>query len=354
MSSEDLNMRRTVFSAAPLLMLIVVAACARGEAETSTGEVAAIPVRVAEVVTDTVTLPILSTGTLGADEELTLGFKVGGVIATVAASPGDRVRAGQTLARLDTREIDAAVARAEAAAEKATRDADRARRLFAGGVIPQVQMQDAETAERVASADLTTARFNRRFAAIVMPAAGVVLERAKEPGELVAAGEPVLVVATGTRGHVLRVGLADRDVVRVRRGSAARVRFDAFPGEHFDGRVTEIGGAANDRTGTYMVEISLLSDPRLVSGLIGTAEIESASGGRHALVPVDALLEVDGDAGIVFTLAPDGRTVERRQVRVGRVVGERVAIADGLENGGTVITDGVAYLRDGAQVEVVP
>src|SRR5690606_17494168 len=102
-----------------LLAAAAAAACARGDAETSTGEVAAIPVRVAEIVSDTVALPILATGTLGADEEVTLGFKVGGVIARVAVSPGERVRAGQTLALLEMREIDAAVSRAEAAVEKA-------------------------------------------------------------------------------------------------------------------------------------------------------------------------------------------------------------------------------------------
>ena len=337
-----------------ILAAIVAAACARGEAGSSTGEIAAVPVRVAEVVTDTVTVPIVATGTLGADEELTLGFKVGGVVARVAVSPGDRVREGQTLAILETPEIDAAVSRADAAAEKAERDAARAKRLYEGGVISLRQMQDAETAERVARADLTSAAFNRRFSSIVAPSAGVVLERRKEPGELAAPGEPVLVLASGKRGYVLRVGLPDRDAVRVRRGAAARIRFDAYPGESFDGRVSEIGGAAQERTGTYTIEITLPSNPRLVTGLIGTAEIDAASGGRHPRVPVEALLEADGDRAIVFLLAPDGRTVERRHVRLTQVVGDRVAIVDGLDDAGTVVTDGAAYLRDGAQVEVVP
>jgi RND family efflux transporter MFP subunit len=337
-----------------ILAAIVAAACARGEAGSSTGEIAAVPVRVAEVVTDTVTVPIVATGTLGADEELTLGFKVGGVVARVGASPGDRVREGQTLAILETPEIDAAVSRADAAAEKAARDAARAKRLYEGGVISLRQMQDAETAERVARADLTSAAFNRRFSSIVAPSAGVVLERRKEPGELAAPGEPVLVLASGKRGYVLRVGLPDRDAVRVRRGAAARIRFDAYPGESFDGRVSEIGGAAQERTGTYTIEITLPSNPRLVTGLIGTAEIDAASGGRHPRVPVEALLEADGDRAIVFLLAPDGRTVERRHVRLTQVVGDRVAIVDGLDDAGTVVTDGAAYLRDGAQVEVVP
>ena len=333
---------------------ILTVSCAGGAAETSAGEVAAIPVRVAPVETASVTIPVTGTGTLGSDEELSLGFKVGGVVARMNVSPGDRVRAGQTLAALDTREIDAAVSRAQAAAEKAQRDAARARRLFEGGVIPQRQLDDALTAERVAEADLTTAQFNRRFSVVVSPSAGVVLRRNAESGELVAAGEPVLVLASGTRGYVLRLGLADRDVVRVRLGDTARARFDAFPGESFAGRVTEIGGAADERTGTYTVEISIDGDPRFVTGLIGSVEIAAASGGEHPVVPVEALLEADGDRGTVFTLSSGDSTVERRSVRLTPMPGGRVAILDGLNGASTVVTSGGAYLHHGASVEVVP
>jgi RND family efflux transporter MFP subunit len=316
--------------------------------------VAAIPVRVAPVETERLAIPVTATGTLGSDEEISLGFKVGGIVERVHVDPGDRVRAGQTLATLDTREIDAEVSRAEAAAEQAEREAARASRLFEGGVIPQRQLDDALTAARVAQADLTKARFNRRFSVIVAPSDGVVLRRNAEPGELVAAGAPVLVVANGTRGYVLRVGLADRDVVRVRHGDAARVRFDAFPGETFEGRVTEIGGAADERTGTYTVEISLPRDPRFVTGLVGTAEIAAASGGEHPVVPVEALLEADGNRGTIFILSSGDSTVERRSVRLARVTGDRVAVLDGLNGAKAVVTSGAAYLRDGAIVEVVP
>jgi RND family efflux transporter MFP subunit len=332
----------------------VAAACAGGEAETSTGEIAAIPVRVAEAVAGSVAPPIIATGTLGADEELTLGFKIGGVVARITGHPGDRVRAGHTLAILETREIDAAVARATATAEQAGREAARAKRLHEGGVISLRQLEDAETGERIARADLSAVTFDRRFAEIVAPSAGVVLSRHKEPGELASPGEAVLVMASGSRGHVVRVGLSDRDVVRVRTGDAARVRFDAHPDEWFTGRVTEVGGAAHQQTGTYTVEIAVPASPRLVSGLIGTVEIAASSGERQLLVPVGALLEADGDRALVFTLGPDRRTVMRRQVRLTRVLGDQVAIAAGLDSGDVVITEGAAYLRDESLVEVVP
>src|SRR5690606_286500 len=140
------------------------------------------------------------------------------------------------------------------------------------------QLEDTETAAEVARADLASAAFNRRYAVIVAPAAGVVLGRSAESGETVAPGAAVLVFGSRARGSVVRVGLADRDRVRVQVGDAARVRFDALPGRAFDGRVSEIGAAAQAGTGTYAVEIAVPNAQGLASGLIGAVEIRPAAG----------------------------------------------------------------------------
>ncbi|MGH7545659.1 MAG: efflux RND transporter periplasmic adaptor subunit, partial [Gemmatimonadota bacterium] len=155
-----------------------------------------LPVRAAPVVEAEVSPPIVATGTLGPKEEIALSFKVGGVIERIAVDAGETVRAGATLAALDLREIGAAVARAQSAAEKAERDLARAGRLYADSVVTLAQLQDAETAAEVARADLEAARFNRRYAVITAPAAGVILRRSAEPGETVAPGATVLVLGS--------------------------------------------------------------------------------------------------------------------------------------------------------------
>jgi RND family efflux transporter MFP subunit len=203
----------------------------------------------------------VATGTLGPKEEIPLSFKIGGVVSRVLVDAGARVRMGATLAALDLSEIDAAVTRAQSAADKAERDLLRARRLYGDSVVTLAQLQDAETGGEIARADLETARFNRRHAVIVAPAGGVILRREAEPGELVAPGAQILVLGSNARGAVVRVGLADRDVVRVRRGDRASVRFDALPDREFAGVVAEIAAAADPLTGTYRVEVSIPSAP---------------------------------------------------------------------------------------------
>jgi multidrug efflux system membrane fusion protein len=313
-------------------------------------------VRAAPVIDTVLARPIVATGTVAPADEIALGFRTGGVIGRIAVDAGDPVRAGQTLASLDLREIDASLAKARSGAAKAERDLDRARRLYADSVVTLAQRQDAETAAELARADLEASAFNRRYAVIVAPANGVVLRRAAEPGENISAGATVLVVGSrgGGRGNVLEIGLADRDAVSVRKGDPALARFDALPGREFAGRVTRIGAAADPVTGTYEVEIALDDAGALTAGLVGRAEIRPARGAPATLIPIEAVLEADGADATVYTLSADGKRAERRRVTIAFIEGTRVAVSGGLEGASRVLTDGAAYLDDGAAVRVAP
>lgn len=342
-----------IIAALPLLML--APACGRdAQAEIAQGP-DRVAVRTAPVAREWVTRPVEATGTLRSKDEIELSFKMPGVVARVLVAEGQQVRRGQTLATLDLREIDAQVMAAQSGLAKARRDLERAEALYADSVATLAQVQDARTGAEVARSAVQAAAFNRRYAAIVAPADGVVLRKRAQDGELVGPGTPVLVLGSSERGQVLRVGVADRDAVRLKVGDAAVVRFDAFPGEAFAGSVREIAPSADPRTGTYQVEVSVTAGGRaLASGLVGRVEIRPAAGTEMALVPIQAILEADGAAATVYTLTPDGRRARRLPVQVGFIQGERVAVSGGLEGVRSVVTDGAAYLGDGSAVKVVP
>jgi len=313
------------------------------------------PVRTAPVLVARAAEPVRATGVVAGKDEARLGFKVGGVVARVLVDEGDVVRAGQTLALLDPVEIDAQVSKAQSAAEQAERDLARVRALYRDSVTTLAQLEQATLGAQVAAADLRAALFNRRHAAIVAPAAGVVLRRLAEASELVAPGQPVLVLRGQAGGTVLRAGLADRDAVRVRRGDAATVRFDAYPGETFDARVAQIAAAAAPGTGTYEVELALDARGRAIaSGLVGRAEIAVAAPTDVRLVPIESVVEADGDSGWVYAIAGTGAATRARRVPVAIafVRGAQAAIRAGLDDVTAVVTDGAAYLEDGARVRV--
>ncbi len=347
-------MRRTLISLAlPLLLPLALESCTRGHAA-DRPTATPVAVRVAPVTVQRVALPVTASGTFGPKEEVTLGFKIGGVVARVLVDEGQVVVAGQELAALDLGEIDPGVARARSVADKAERDLARARRLYADSVATLEQVEDAETGRDVAQAELQGVTFNRRHAIIVAPSAGVILERRAEPGEMVQAGATILTLGSRARGQVLRAGLADRDVVRIRRGDGAVVRFRALPSREFAGTVSEIAAAADPVTGTYRVEVSLPGAVGLASGMVGTVEIRPAASRSLILVPIESLLEADDAGATVFTLSRDGGHAERRQVTLAFVSGDQAAVAGGLDGVRSVITDGAAYLRDGRAVEVRP
>jgi RND family efflux transporter MFP subunit len=331
----------------------LLSSCTGGDAQPVKPGVPAKLVRVAPITDTILARPVLATGTVAPRDEIALSFKVGGVIARVAVDPGDIVRAGQVLATLELREIDAGLAKARSGAAKAERDLARARRLYRDSVVTLSQLQDSETAAELARADLEAAAFNRRYAVIVAPADGTILRRSAEPGETVSPGSPVLVLGSATRGKVIEVGLADRDVVSVRKGDRATVQFAAFPGKTYAGQVTQIDGSADPMTGAFGIEIAIQDAVTLAAGLVGQVEIHPARGVPAQLVPIEAVLEADGTSATIFALSLDRKRAERRRVSVAFIDGSKVAISGGLEGFTTVLTDGAAYLDEGSAVEVV-
>jgi membrane fusion protein, multidrug efflux system len=335
-----------------LSVVLLLSSCTGGEAQPVKPHALSKLVRVAPIIDTTIARPVLATGTVAPRDEIALSFKVGGVIARVAVDPGDIVRAGQVLATLELREIDAGLAKARSGSTKAERDLARARRLYRDSVVTLSQLQDSETAAELARADLDAAAFNRRYAVIVAPGNGTILRRSAQPGETVSPGSPVLTLGSATRGKVVELGLADRDVVSVRKGDRATMQFAAFPGRTFAGRITQIDGSADPVTGAFGIEIAIQDATALAAGLVGQVEIHPTRGMAVQLVPIEAVLEADGSNATVFALSPDRQRAERRRVSVAFIDGSQVAISGGLEGFTTVLTDGAAYLDDSSAVEV--
>lgn len=342
--------------AAALALVMGLAGCGDAPEQSAPPPTA---VRVVEVERSPLATGIRAVGTLAPAEEVRLSFKSGGVITAIDVAQGERVRAGQRLATVARDEVEAAVAQARAMLDKASRDLERGEALYADEVATREQVEDLRTARDVAAAALSTAEFNARFATITAPGDGMVLRRLAEPGELVAAGQPVLVVGNTSDGWIVRAHLPDRDIVRVETGDPARVRLDAFPGRTFEATITEVSSAADPLTGTY--EVKLAIDPqglRFVQGLVAKIELAGEDGSAALpVVPVESLLEANGSTAVVFLVGADGETddVARRvEVRLGQWVDTRVEVLEGVSEGDRVVTEGAAYLRDGESVRILP
>jgi len=333
------------------LLLLVVAGCT---ADKQAAPVTATPVRVALVQEGPASPAIAATGVVASKDEMRLSFKVGGVLQEIAVNQGQRVRKGQKLAQIELTEVNSQVEQAHQLEQKARRDLERGENLHADQVISLEQLQNLRTQAHVADAQLRAARFNQGYASIIAPRDGVVLRKLAETRELLPAGQVVLVLGGDDGGFVVRTGLSDREVVQLRLGDTVDVRLDAWPDEHFRARVTEIAGAADERSGLFEVEALLDTTARpLVSGLVAKLSLVPGRdpAARLPYVPIGAVLEGDRGTASVFVL--DGTTARRREIGVAFLVADSVAVHSGIRNGEQVVTAGAAYLTDGETVAPV-
>jgi RND family efflux transporter MFP subunit len=341
-------------TALPLLLMAtsLIFGCSNGSEKDAVIET---PVRAAEATAGPALAPIESNGLIGAQDEMRLSFKTGGIVRRIAVQEGTVVRKGTLLAELELTEVQAQAEQALQMAQKAERDLERGERLYTDQVISLETLQNLRTQASIARAGRDAARFNLGYSRITAPRDGVVLRKLAEERELVPPGQPVVILGSADRGYVLRFALADRDIVRIKTGDSARVRLDAYPGIELKGRVSEVSSAADPRTGLFPAQVRLdsVTDIRLASGLVANVTIEPAQteSTPFTYVPVSAIVEGEGRTASVFVI--DGTTARKRLVRVGFIKDENVALAEGLKPGERVVTEGSLYLVDGERIRVV-
>lgn len=324
-----------------------------GKAEAIKNEDAVI-VRTAPVSVFSYSPELTYSGTIASTSEAKLSFKIGGMITRIYVKEGDHVAQGQLLASLDLTEINAQVEQAAQNAEKTNRDFNRVKNLFEDTAATLEQYQNVQTQQSVAKENLRIATFNRQYAQIRAPYAGIIARKIMNEGEYANSGSPVLMM-NGTAGNdwVMRFGVTDRDWVSLQKGNTATVHIDAYPDKPFGGRVSKIAEAADALSGTYETEVQIIPDGRkLAPGLFATIRIQVKTAQQINKIPVEALAEADGKTGYVYSVNGDKTTVSRHKVRIAFINKDSVALS-GLENIHEVITDGLSYLTEHSKVKLI-
>ncbi|UII31166.1 efflux RND transporter periplasmic adaptor subunit [Fulvivirga ulvae] len=298
--------------------------------------------------------PVYASGLLFSETEAVLSFKIGGIIQEMLVEEGDAVKKGQLLAKLDLTEINAQVIQAQNGVEKAERDLARVKSLYADGAATLENVQDLTTALNVAKEGLRIAAFNQKFAEIRAVSNGSIVKKMRNQGELVSPGMPVFFMNdTGNDQWKLKVGIADKDWIRLKEGDKATVSFDAYPETEFEGLVLRLAEGADPTNGSYQVEIQV--DPKgkkFAVGLFAETKITPSQPKSYKVIPVEALVEGFGKSGFVFTM--DGKDkVKKIPIEVAFMLDNKIAIKSGLENTNDVIAAGSGYLTEYSTVKVI-
>jgi multidrug efflux pump subunit AcrA (membrane-fusion protein) len=163
-------------------------------------------------------------------------------------------------------------------------------------------------------------------------------------------------LASSEQAQVIRVGLADRDVVKVKLGDKARVKFDAYPNEVFEAVVSEIAESADPRTTTFEVEIQMMNPQKpLKKGFVGKVNIIPSQGNKGYKIPMGALVEADKKQAFIYI--PDAQHQKALKVTVNTSkIGRDYLIVnfpEGQKPAREVIVDGASYLEDQARIKVI-
>ncbi|MBN2089945.1 efflux RND transporter periplasmic adaptor subunit [candidate division KSB1 bacterium] len=334
------------------MVLLILVSCS--QQKESTPLMQKIPVKTAAVQQKIMVLPIQTSGKLATKAEMKLSFKVGGIIEAINVDEGETVQQGQILAKLNLSEIKSMLNQAKSAFEKAQRDFTRVERLYADSVVTLEQFQNARTGVEIARSNLNIAEFNHDHAIIKAPVRGKILKRLGEINELINPGMPVFILGMSGSEWILRVGVTDRDLVRLALKDSARVWFDAYPGEKFKAHVVEIAEAADPFTGTYEVELELLTGgKKLISGFVASTKIYPSRQIMYHVIPVEALVEGDQNQGFVYTIGENSENVLKIPIQIDLIAGGEIGVLSGLDNIKEVITDGAPYLNQTSRIQIL-
>lgn len=305
------------------------------------------------------------------DRYISIGVRVPGRIDAYEVQEGDFVHKGDVLVRLDNRDYQAALRKAEANLELAQanlvlrrKQLARTRELHEQELIATQNLDVAENELAVAQAtvhqaeaEVASAHVNLDYTKLTAPTDGIVLAKLKEVGEIAVpggfAGAGDLIRIANLNDLRGEVDINEVDFRRVRMGQQAEVVPDAYPDRKYPAQVVKIYPQANRQKGTLKVEVKLTKTdeylrPDMSIRINFLADAAKAGEAPRVLAPKGALRE-EGGKTFVWTVRDE--QAWRVPVQVGEDLGDSVQILNGLEGGETLILSGLENPQEGIRVD---
>ncbi len=302
--------------------------------------------------------------------ESRLSFKVQGTVTDLPVQIGQRLSAGDTIARLDAagyvlqeQQAQASLVEAEANDRRAAANYERTKGLYANDnaslndlEAARAQAESAKAIVAAASKALEIARLNVSYTRLRADEECSIASLSVEINENVQAGQQVVSVSCGNAYEVV-VDLPESLIGNVNERTPVRIRFGAIPGEVFIGEITEIAVASVAGSAAFPVVIRIVgAHPDLLSGLAAdvTFQFQAGDNGNGMFVlPVTAVVN-DPTGTFVFVAEKEGAeeeaVVRRRDVTLGELTQTGIEIRAGLRAGDRVVTAGLSAIRDGQRV----
>jgi RND family efflux transporter MFP subunit len=284
-------------------------------------------------------------GTVRARLRATVEAKANGRITAMKVILGQKVKAGDLLARLDAPEIKARLDQAEASLQQAERDSERMSSLFPQHAVSRADYETAESRYRVARGVVAEARAIMGYLEILAPFDGVVTRKWVEVGDQAAPGKPLVDIEDPSKLQ-LEADVPETLVGRIRQDAHMTIRVGQTPGD-LAGTVAEIAPVADPTSRTFRVKLDLPASPGLMSGQF--ARLIVPMGETSSMrVPASAVVQ-RGQMEILFVV--ENQHARLHLVKTGQRTNDETEILSGLDSGVSVVVDNPQQLVDGQPLQ---
>jgi RND family efflux transporter MFP subunit len=305
---------------------------------------------------------------IDAGRKAELAFRVAGKVTKLTVKEGDRVEKNQLIAALDSTDYQIAYNNRKANFDKAQKDFNRAKELVNKGHISKMDFDRLEAEFKSARSALASAQQNLNYTSLTAPFKGVIAKRHIEIFEEVQAKQVILGLQDITQLEV-KFDVHESQLRELQpepeKGDARRTRipvtvaFFDHPGKSYPLSFREASTAADAKTQTFQVTYAMApaNDITILPGMTATVTAdlsEYINTSQTHRVPATAIV---GDTNLdprAWVIDEQDMTVKSRKVKIGRLLGSRIEVLDGLQAGERIVTAGTPFLRENMKVRLLP
>jgi len=289
------------------------------------------------------------TGTLQAIREVKIINQTEGLLIELAIYPGDRVKKGQTLARLNDSLLKAEVQKATATLRQASVDLKRLKDLAPRKMASESEVAQAQTRKDIAAAELQLKQTEYQHTQIKAPINGIISERLAEPGDVIPLHSHLLTIID-TSSLKAEIYLSELLLPLIRQNNPVKITIDALAGQQFTGKIKRIFPSIDETTRRGTIEVILSPVPdQARAGQLCRVTIETQNKSR-LMIPYDAVRH-DKQGEYVYVL--HNNQVQRVKISSGLQHKQLIEIIYGLKEQQEVISKGFFGLKDKMKVKKV-
>ncbi|MBD1262217.1 efflux RND transporter periplasmic adaptor subunit [Maribacter polysiphoniae] len=328
-----------------ITVLLILSSCSEKKEEAKESKI--LKVGVTKIAANTENETLSYSGTIEADNTVSLGFMVAGRVADIHVQEGQKVKKGQLLAAIDATSYKNAYDIADAGLELANDNYKRLDELYKKGSLPERDYIAVKVGVAQANANKNMAAKNLSDTKLYAPFSGMVTAKLTEIGATAAPGVPAFTVMKTDKVYA-KASISESEISKLKVGSEAEIEIPSM-NKSFTGKVAILNLSADTVTRTFNVKVRVdNSENQLLPGMISSIKINTDNPQEVISIPVQSIVRDVND--ITYAFIVENNKAIKKRVDTGDFKGNQVIITKGLSAGDLLISKGYTTVKDGQEV----